>query len=291
MKITIIGNPISSGGDTGKRMAKLQRILEDRGHTVTPYLTRFAGDGRNEIARLSENMDRVVVVGGDGTFNEIVNGLPDRSSVPLLHFPSGNANLMGKDLGLPKNEEKVADLLENGKVVMADAGTMNGEKFIMVCGMGFDARVTEEVKKIRKGKVNNMTYVLPTFRALSTAENSVFRVTVDDDPSEYLGKAVIVANVRTYGGICEIAHKAGIATGVLDVVVLPEENAMAVVKYLIYAKFFKIDMLKNVTYLKARNIRIESGSPIPVELDGDFNGRHDRVDITVIPASVPLVVP
>ena len=291
MKITIIGNPISSGGDTKTRMAKLQRLLEERGHLVTSFLTRFAGDGRNEISRLSKNMDRVVVVGGDGTFNEIISGLSEGSSVPLLHFPSGNANLMGKDLGLPKKEEQVAGLLENGRILMADVGMMNGQKFIMVAGMGFDARVTEEMKKIRKGKVSNLTYVLPMIRALSTTENAVFRVTVDDDPAVYRGKAVIVANVRTYGGICEIAHKAGISTGRLDVVVLPEENAAAVVKYLLYAKFFKIDLLKNVTYLQGEKIRIESDIPIPVELDGDFNGRHDRVEIGVIPASVPLVAP
>lgn len=291
MDIVIIGNPISSGGNTGKRMEQLQGILEARGHRVESYLTRFAGDGKNMIASLSEKKDRVVVVGGDGTFNEIINGLPDHSMVPLLHFPTGNANLLGKDLALPQKEEKVADLVEKGSIIMADVGVMNGLKFIMVAGVGFDARVTEEVKKIRKGKVSNLTYVAPFFRALFSSSGATYRVTVDDNPVVYEGKAVIIGNVRNYAGICEIAYKAGVTTGVLDVVVLPKESILSLAKYLFFAKFLKIDMLKDVTYLKGQKILIQSDIPIPVELDGDFVDRHQAVDIGLIPASVPLIVP
>jgi YegS/Rv2252/BmrU family lipid kinase len=291
MDIVIIGNPISSGGNTGKRMEKLQSILESRGHQVTPYMTRFAGDGKNAIEGLSEGKDRIVVVGGDGTFNEIVSGLPDHSQVPVLHFPTGNANLMGKDLKLPEKEEKVADLVENGKVIMADVGVMNDKKFIMVAGMGFDARVTEEVKKIRKGKVSNLTYVLPFLRALTTTTGALFHVTVDDGAASAQGKAVIIGNVRNYAGICEIAWQAGVDTGVLDIVILPKEDLLSLATYLLYAKFSRIDRLPGVTYLKGSTIRIQSDQPIPVELDGDFCDRHDEVTIQLIPGSVPLVVP
>ncbi len=291
MNIILIGNPISSGGNTGKRMEKLQEILKTRGHSVNTYMTRFAGDGKERIAELSEGQDRIVVVGGDGTFNEIVNGLPERSTVPILHFPTGNANLLGTDLGLPQNEDKVADLLETGRVIMADAAVMNGMKFIMVAGMGFDARVTEEVKKVRKGKVSDLTYVIPFFKALFTKDQATYHVTVDDDPRVYEGKAVIVGNVRTYAGICEIACDAGVDTGVLDIVILPSERLLDLARYLFYAKFSRIDRLNDVVYLKGQRLRVQSDAPVPVELDGDFCGRHDTVDIQLIPASVALVVP
>jgi diacylglycerol kinase family enzyme len=272
-------------------MEKLQGILEARGHRVECYMTRFAGDGKNMIAGLSENKDRIVVVGGDGTFNEIINGLPEQSAVPLLHFPTGNANLLGKDLALPQKEEKVADLVEKGRIIRADVGVMNGLKFIMVAGVGFDARVTEEVKKIRKGKVSDLTYVVPFFRALFSSDGASYRVTVDDDPTVYVGKAVIMGNVRNYAGICEIAYKAGVDNGDLDVVVLPKESILSLAKYLFFAKFFRIDMLKGVTYLKGQKVFIQSENPIPVELDGDFVDRHQAVDIRLIPASVSLIVP
>lgn len=291
MNIILIGNPISSGGNTGKRMKKLQTILETRGHAVETYMTRFAGDGKNKISTLSENKDRIVVVGGDGTFNEIVNGLSEKSTVPLLHFPTGNANLLGTDLDLPQKEEKVADLVETGRVIMCDVGVMNHMKFFMVAGMGFDARVTEEVKKVRKGKASNLTYLIPIIKALFTSGSSGYKVTVDDGPSAYEGKAVIVGNVRNYAGICEIACDAGITTGVLDIVILPSERLLDLSRYLFYAKFSRIDRLNNVTYLKGKRFTIQSDAPIPVELDGDFCGLHDTVEISLVPSSLPLIVP
>jgi diacylglycerol kinase family enzyme len=80
-------------------------------------------------------------------------------------------------------------------------------------------------------------------------------------------------------------------TGVLDIVVLPEDSLLSIARYLAWAKFGRIDRLSNVTYLKGRNVLIQSESPIPVELDGDFFGRHDTVEIRLLPAAVPLVAP
>jgi diacylglycerol kinase family enzyme len=128
-------------------------------------------------------------------------------------------------------------------------------------------------------------------KALFSSNGATYDVSVDGGRALTRGKAVIIANVRNYAGICEIANQAGITTGCLDIVVLPEESVLAVLKYLMFAKFLRIDLLKSVTYLKGNTVHITSDQPIPVELDGDFNGRHSAVDISMIPASVPLIVP
>jgi diacylglycerol kinase (ATP) len=292
MNILIIGNPISSGGHAGKRMERLGRLLEDRGHNVTTYLTRYAGDGKEHVEKLGQGMDRTVVVGGDGTLNEIINGLPTSQACPILHFPTGNANLLAQDLKLPQKTEAVADLVENGKIVMADCCRMNGHRFVMVCGMGFDARVTEELKKVRTGKVSNLSYIIPFLRACSSSSNVTYRVTVDDLQTEITGKAVLVANVRNYAGICEMAHDAGICTETMDIVVLPRDNLLSLLKYLTCARFSRISRLEGVTYLKAKKtVVIRSDEHIPVELDGDFFDRHREVVIHNQPGSLPLIVP
>lgn len=290
MRIVIIGNPISSGGNAEKRVSELETCLKDRGHEVSSYLTRYAGDARENIAQISEGADRIVIIGGDGTVNEIVNGIPDGFSVPLCHWPMGNANLMAQDLNLPKKLKSVVDLIENGRVMEADAGTMNGEKFIMLSGVGFDARVTEEVKKVRNGKVSNATYVRPIIRALKDHSKSRFTVQVDDQP-QVEGAIVLVCNVKNYAGICEIAKEAGPDTGSLDVIVFPNDTFSAFIKYLITAMITRVTCLKGVHYLKGTHIRITSENPIPVELDGDFNGRHNEVDILLHKGCVPVLVP
>lgn len=290
MKILIIGNPIASGGDGEKRIRELQSILESRGHVVEPYLTQFAGDGKNRMSQVSADIDRVVVVGGDGTVNEIINGIPDGFSTPILQMPTGNANILAQDLNLPEKALEVADVLEKGRVVMADVAEMNGERFIMIAGAGFDARVTEEVKKVRTGKVSNLSYVVPILRSLKNHSQSMFDVVVDGT-KRARGAIVLVCNVRNYAGLCEIAFDAGVDTGQLDVVVFPRDNLLSFLKYLACAKLSRVTRLAGVTYLKGRSVEISSDKSIPVELDGDFNGRHSGVTIKLKPACVPLMVP
>ena len=273
-------------------MQGLSGELEKRGHHVTTYLTRYAGDGQENIDAMSRNMDRIVVVGGDGTLNEIINGLDEQSTCPVLHYPTGNANLLAKDLNLPQKTSQVVHLIEQGNIIRADVGIMNGTRFLMVCGMGFDARVTEEVKNRRIGKVSNLSYVFPFIKALRGASDSELFVDIDDGSHQEKGKAVLVCNVRNYGGICEMATDAGVTTGELDVIILPKENLFALLSYLSFALFSRVDKIKDVVYLKAKkSVVVRSEELIPVELDGDFQGRHEEIRIDCRQGIIPLIVP
>lgn len=290
MKILIIGNPIASGGDAGKRISALKEALEKKGHEAEAYLTKFAGDGKERVSRVEEDVDRVVIVGGDGTVNEIINGIPEGFKTPLLQLPTGNANLLARDLKLPKTINKTVSLIETGKIIQADVAMMNGTRFIMVAGAGFDARVTEALKRKRTGRVNNFSYLGPIMEALGQHSQSEYCVEVDGG-KPVKGAAVLVCNIRNYAGICDIACDADIASGDLDIVVLPEDNLISLIKYLFFARFSRVSRLKNVKYLKGRNVKITSGAQIPVELDGDFNDRHTEVAIELLKEKVPLIVP
>jgi YegS/Rv2252/BmrU family lipid kinase len=290
MNILIVANPIAGGGRARGRVDALAAVLTSRGHSVSPYFTRFAGDGKQQLLRLDPGFDRVVVVGGDGTFNEAVNGLPEGCDTPLLHLPTGNANLLATDLGLPRDAAGAADLLERGRVIRADVAVMNGTRFIMVAGAGFDARVTEELKRVRRGNVSNLSYVLPVLRALRGRSGPPLAVSVDGQPPA-AGAAVLVCNVRTYGGICEIAFAADVANGRLDIVVLPEEGLWPLVKVFAAARFSRVTRVRGVRYLTGKRVAISASAPVAMQLDGDFVGRFRQVDIALYPASVPIVVP
>lgn len=290
MKILIIGNPIASGGDAGKRISALKDALEKKGHSAEAYLTKFAGDGKERVSKVEDDVDRIVIVGGDGTVNEVINGIPEGFKTPLLQLPTGNANLLARDLKLPKTINKVVSLLENGTVIMADVAQMNGTRFIMVAGVGLDARVTEALKRKRTGRVNNFSYLGPILEALGQHSKSEFCVEVDG-AAPVKGAAVLVCNIRNYAGICDIAYDADIASRVLDIVVLPKDNLFSFLKYLLFARFSKITRLKNIKYLKGKKIKITSDIQIPIELDGDFNDRHAEVTIELLQEQVPLIVP
>lgn len=290
MKILIIGNPIASGGNAAIKIKQLSAILRQQGHTVQAHLTRFAGDGKAAAARLAASFERIVVVGGDGTLNEIINGIPEGSTAPLLQLPTGNANLIARDLGLPKTATAAAGLLQNGQVIQADLATMNNRKFIMVAGAGFDARVTAALKTIRTGTVNNFSYIRPVLQALLSPSPAPYHVSVDGGPA-MRGAMVLVCNLRNYAGICELADEAAIDSGVLDILILPGESLFSLVMYFLMSKVSRVSRLPGVFYRKGANIRITSKYPIPMQLDGDFHGRHKTVNIGLTPGAVPLVVP
>ena len=289
MQILIIANPVASGVDIRKKSSNLADYLKKRGHVVELYQTRFRGDARQRISEIDPATDRVVVVGGDGTFNEVLNGLPMDLQIPITQLPTGNANLLGKDLHLPTRQSAMADLLEKGRTVQADVATMNTRKFIMVAGIGFDARVTEEIKKIRRRKVNNFTYLLPILKAVRDTPRT-YEVLVDNT-KHAKGAMVLVCNVKNYAGICTVARQAGIDTGKLDVIVFPGSRARDLLVYLIHIYLGKLDVVKGVKFLTGRKITIQSNGPVPIQVDGDFYGRHTRIDIELNPANYPLLIP
>ncbi len=290
MKILIIGNPIASGGNAERKIRRLKTLLEKQGHMTESYLTKFSGDGKQMVSKRIKNIDRIVVVGGDGTVNEIINGMPAGVSPPILQLPMGNANILAMDLKLPVTVSGTADLIESGKVIYSDLAQMNGCRFMMIAGVGFDARVTERVKKKRTGKISNLIYLEPILQAWKNHSQSEFRVVVDEK-IETKGAMVLVCNVRNYGGICEVACDADVESGVLDVVVFPADDMISFMKYFLFARFSTVKKIKGVSYLKGKKILITSDKMIPVELDGDFRGRYQQVDIEMLPHKIPLVVP
>ncbi|MFH1157194.1 MAG: diacylglycerol kinase family protein [Pseudomonadota bacterium] len=287
MKILIIGNPIASGGHAAEKIKALTRILNARGHQVEPCLTRYAGHGKSRVAALENDIDRIIAVGGDGTLNEIVSGMVQSRCVPLLQLPSGNANLLARDLGLPRTVSETAILVESGRIIMADLGFMNEKPFVMVAGAGFDARVTEALKSRRKGRVTNLSYVLPMLTAFRAGQQK-FNVKVDNQVS-VSGAMVLVSNVKNYAGLFDMAFDADIASGSLDVILLPKASPLFLAQCLAAGVLSRITRIPGVVYLKGRDVTITESSPIPVQIDGDFAGWHDRVSIRMEPARIPII--
>ena len=114
MRILIIGNPISGTGGAEARIGRFSDKLRSRGHNVEVFLTEKAGDAIARAGNLDSNVDSLVIAGGDGTINETLNGLSDPSAVPILAMPTGSANMLARDLGLPDRLDALVTILEEG---------------------------------------------------------------------------------------------------------------------------------------------------------------------------------
>jgi diacylglycerol kinase (ATP) len=284
-----IGNPVSGGGRTGRRLDSLVRALEGRGHRVHVRLTREPGDARRLTAELDPDVDRLVVVGGDGTLNEVLNGLRELSAVPLCQLATGTANILAHELCLPRKPRALADLLERGEVRDLDVGRVGDRRFLMVVSAGFDAMVTEEIHRRRTGTLGYTGYLLPITRVLATYRAPKVSVRVDSNPA-VSGELVVVSNTRNYGGLFTLADRARVDSGHLDVCVLSRASIAGLLGVTAAALSGGVSGRKGVVYLTGREIVIESTHPVSAQIDGDYFGTTP-LSIGLESERVPFVVP
>ena len=205
MKVTVIYNPTAGGG----REALLCRFvaeLERQGASVRLYYTKGPNDATDYLNGLPDQGDCVVAVGGDGTTNEVLNGLA--SGVALGVFATGTANVLAKELGLPKKPEQAAQVVMQGKSVSVTPARLNGRRFIMMCGIGYDAWVVNGVNLGIKERFGKLAYVQSMLSQIGRYGQRHYRVEVDGRPLDCF--SAIITNGRHYGGSFVLSNEANI---------------------------------------------------------------------------------
>ena len=101
MNVFVIGNPVAGSGWARHRIEELVNILKQRGHRVEVFLTRGSGEAKRWVTQIKPDIETIVVSGGDGTVNEVLNGLADPCRVPIALLPTGSANVLAHELGSP----------------------------------------------------------------------------------------------------------------------------------------------------------------------------------------------
>jgi YegS/Rv2252/BmrU family lipid kinase len=288
-KILLIGNPVAGRGMAHRLIAEVVQELQQRGCKVETFLTRSAGDANHRARSVEPDVSAVVVAGGDGTLNEVLNGLPDPSAIPLSIFPLGTANILAHELSLPKKPKAAAEAVDQGRIRWLDMGLAKDRRFLMLVSAGLDAMVSKEVSQRRGTRLGYLGYLLPVLMVLTRYRSPDLRVTVDEREGGR-GAFVLVSNTKNYGGIFTFADRACCDSGHLDVCIFPKGDFVALLRYYFAAFRGTLSMEADVTYLQGQCIRIESRRPVAVQVDGDPFGTTPIV-IDIMPSSVPIIVP
>jgi diacylglycerol kinase (ATP) len=290
MHVAIIGNPIAGTGGAVDGIRRLEARLSELGCRVTTRWTGEPGDTTAPARNLEGAADCLIVAGGDGTIHQILNSLRDPGRTPLAILPVGTANILARDLGLPRQIEEAARMVLAGKVRKIDMGTIApGRRFMMVASCGFDAMVIRALHARRRGTLGARRYPLAILETLMNYTVPTLRVSVDGKPP-VVGAMVVVANTPTYAGIMSVADRARLDSAHLDVVVIRFGSITALTRYAWMSWRKRLSKLPDVAYLTGTSVRVESDMPVDVEVDGECSG-HTPVEIGLKPAAVPLVVP
>lgn len=271
--VHIIANPVAGGGKGARAARELLAGLEQRGAEVALHETTRAGDARR-FAQTVQG-DVIVVIGGDGTLNEVLNGLPERYPLPVAIFPVGTANVVARQLRMPHHVPAAVDTILSGCTAMMDVGLHGGQRFLLGAGAGLDAAVAHAVHASRGKKSSLRKWVGPAIRTVLRYQYPKIRVTVDGEVCAEDGDYVIIGNCRNSAGIFPATPRAVIDDHQLDVCVIRGLTWYRVLWLLARVWHPSFINAPWISYCQGRRISLEpacAGESVPLQVDGDPAG-------------------
>jgi diacylglycerol kinase (ATP) len=263
----VILNPAARGERAHRWRARVETLAQ--GCTVCATAKRGEAEimARNAV---SEGFEKIVAAGGDGTINEVVNGIAG-SKARLGLLPIGTVNVFATELGLPShNLEMCWDIIQGENTRLIDLPSANEKYFVQLAGVGLDAQVVKETSAVLKRNFGPLSYLISAAQIATRRPPRLFIESEDSSITE--GSFVLVGNGRHYGGPFPFFKQAVIDDGLLDVVAFKQIGYLEIIKYLQDVFFSSEIRLPEVEYFQTRKLRVTSDQEVPVELDGELVG-------------------
>jgi diacylglycerol kinase (ATP) len=263
----VILNPAANSDRAKRWRARVDTLARD----CTICTTSRAGEAE-ALARnaVREGFEKIVAAGGDGTINEVVNGLAN-STAALGLLPMGTVNVFAMELGLPANDlEFCWNVIEGNNTRLVDLPSANGKYFVQLAGVGLDAQVVKETSLALKRNIGPLSYLISAAQIAARRPPRLF-IEAENAPINE-ASFVLVGNGRRYGGPFPFFKNAVIDDGLLDVVAFKQLGYLEIIKYLQDVFFSSKIQLPEVEYFQTRRLRITSEQDVPVELDGELVG-------------------
>ncbi len=306
----IIVNPASRSG-RGMRIWKKQikPALLREGTAYKCYFTRKGGDAAKIAGRIFSSVpDRpisLIVLGGDGTMNEVVQGIPETDRAVIGYIPTGSSNDLARDLGIPFSPTAALELiLHRGRPHPTDLGSVtytDGRRqlFCVSCGLGYDAAVCEEVQRSRLKTALNalglgkLAYLGIALKQLFTSRTVPGRLTLDGGPTIDLGNVLFLTGMihRFEGGGFMFCPHADDADGYLDLCVVGDLPRLLVLFALPTAFRGKHYRFRGVTPYRARQFVLETAAPLWAHTDGEVTRKTNRITVSCLHHALQIIRP
>jgi len=290
----VIFNPAARG----EKAKRFRRHLGEIGSQCALKLTTAPGDARRVAAdAVREGYEIIVAAGGDGTLNEVLNGLGDapdgfeRARLGVL--PLGTVNVFAREFAIPRRLDLAWKIICRGAETRIDLPCVqygaNQERryFAQLAGAGLDARATELVRWELKKKIGPLAYVVAGLEALCATPSLII---AQGGGQSLTGELVLIGNGRLYGGPFKVFPKADLRDGLLEVCVFPHFGWLTLLRYGPPLLLRGTLPASAVRMFRAASVELSSPGPTPLEADGEFLGRLPAV-FSVQRSRLRVIVP
>jgi len=286
-RVVAIINPVSGRRNMLPVVRRIGRLLQDGGGEMQLEVTTRAGHATDLASQAALTADAVLAVGGDGTVCEVVNGLIGRN-IPIVILRTGTENLLAGELKMPTEPEQVARTLLRGRPFPCDVGMVNGQCFLAVVGVGFDAECVARMSQLRKGHITRWDYFWPIWRTFWAHRFPVIRIEADNEVVFDGPGLAIIGGIGQYSAGMRILRHARCDDGLLDLCVLPCRSKPALLGHAGRVFLGRHLDKARVLYRQCREICVSSDEKVPIEVDGEPGGFLPAV-ATVLPSGTTFL--
>ena len=276
-------------------LGRAVKVLENNGHSVTVAPTTGPNTA-GAIARqhVANGADLIVAAGGDGTINEVLEGMV-HSRVPLAILPAGTANVLAMEMRLGNRIEQVAERLEECREHRIPVGRLTCEggrvsrHFLLMAGIGLDAHIVYNVNSGIKARVGKLAYWLAGWSLLG---RRLLHFDVELNGRRHECSFALITKVRNYGGDFEIARNVTLLDDEFEVVLLEGRSTIRYVKYFAGMMLNRLTGMSGATVMRSDRVTLAapSDSRVYVQIDGEFAG-HLPAEVRIVPDALTLLIP
>ncbi len=299
MEARLIYNPTAGPRNVRRDLEQVCTLLERRGWTVEMAMTEGPGDAKRLARAAAEKGCGVAIAaGGDGTINEVVNGLVGTQTA-LGVLPVGTGNLWAKQLRIstytlvnPFRLQEAAKGLVEGRIRTIDVGQVGETYFLCWAGIGLDAQVTTEMEPRDRHtkRLGALPYLIAAAIVAREFRGVRARISLDGRLVRSRALLILVSNIRQYGGVVEVAREACIDDGLLDVFIFKGLGFPYVVKHVVRILSQRYLDDPQVIHRQVRRVDVWTEPDVPVQVDGDPIDQTP-VSLRVVPQALKVVWP
>jgi diacylglycerol kinase (ATP) len=270
----LIYNPSSGREAMKKKLPDILQRLERGGLETSTHATIGEGDATLAAAyAVEQGFDVIIAAGGDGTLNEVVNGLAEKENRPLLGIlPIGTTNDFARALSIPRQWEAACDIIIKQFARPIDVGKVNQRYFINIAGGGSMTELTYEVPSKMKTMIGQLAYYMKGLEKLPRLRPIELYIKSAEMELHENVMLFLITNSNSVGGFEKLAPDASLDDGLFDVFILKRCNLGEFIRVVSSALRGEHMNDPNVIYFKTNNIQVTSPDYVQINLDGEFGG-------------------
>lgn len=281
-KLLFIYNPRSGKGLIRTHLADIIDIFTKADYQVTVHPTQNTNDATWFAREYGDQFDLVVASGGDGTLDEVVNGIMEAgSTVPIGYIPAGSTNDFGSSLSIPKDMLEAADRIVKGSLFPCDLGGFNDKNFVYVAAFGMFTEVSYETDQVMKNTLGHVAYVIEAAKKVWNIPTLHMKIQSDVYSCEGDFTYGMVSNAKSIGGMKSLTgDNVALDDGLFEVTLVHTPRNPKELSEIVAALFIGDVESPLVTKFQTNRISFLSEVPIAWTMDGERGGEHREVVIS-----------